>query len=159
MKLIAHRGCTRGPSDKENHPDFIQGALNLGFDVEVDLWWDRKKGTFFLGHDEPQYELFNYGTYEEDDWFQNHKIWWHCKNIESLFLLVNVYKAINFFYQDKDDATLTNKNIIWGTHPAVDILVEPKCSKFKMSTGTDFGHKKYIGICSDYVEKIRESIL
>jgi len=51
FKFISHRGNLAGPMPEfENRPDYIDNALDLGFDVEVDLWsYDNK---FFLGHDE-----------------------------------------------------------------------------------------------------------
>jgi hypothetical protein len=39
MILIAHRGNLDGPNPSmENHPDYIDAAINAGFHVEVDLW-------------------------------------------------------------------------------------------------------------------------
>ena len=37
ITYIAHRGNIDGPSEMENHPDHIAKALDLGFDVEVDV--------------------------------------------------------------------------------------------------------------------------
>ena len=53
MKIIAHRGNLSGPTQTENHPDQIKKALDLGFDVEIDVWY--KENKVFLGHDFPQY--------------------------------------------------------------------------------------------------------
>ena len=40
MKLISHRGNLEGPNpERENHPDYIYGALQAGYDVEIDVWW------------------------------------------------------------------------------------------------------------------------
>ena len=39
MKIISHRGNLAGAdSGLENSPPYILTALNVGFDVEVDLW-------------------------------------------------------------------------------------------------------------------------
>jgi hypothetical protein len=39
MKIISHRGNLNGSStDIENHPTYIQAAINAGYDVEVDAW-------------------------------------------------------------------------------------------------------------------------
>ena len=35
----------------ENNPEYIQNALDLGYDVEVDVW-GTKYGAWYLGHDE-----------------------------------------------------------------------------------------------------------
>ena len=55
MILISHRGNIMGPNpEQENHPDYIREALNIGYDVEIDVWYTDK---FMLGHDKPQYEF------------------------------------------------------------------------------------------------------
>ena len=53
MILISHRGNLDGPSNSENHPDQIKKVLGLGYDCEIDLWYEF--GKFFLGHDIPEY--------------------------------------------------------------------------------------------------------
>ena len=46
MILISHRGNTNGVNhEKENSISYIEDALNLGFDVEVDVWY--KDGDFY----------------------------------------------------------------------------------------------------------------
>ena len=56
MKYIAHRGNLNGPNRLlENKPDYLNVALSLGYDVEVDVWFI--DGKFFLGHDRPDYEI------------------------------------------------------------------------------------------------------
>jgi hypothetical protein len=56
MILISHRGNISGPNpEQENHPDYIWAAIQAGYDVEVDVWFEN--GKFMLGHDEPQYEF------------------------------------------------------------------------------------------------------
>ena len=50
MRLISHRGNINGRiRELENLPDYIDAAINLGYDVEVDLWLEGEK--FYLGHD------------------------------------------------------------------------------------------------------------
>ena len=56
MILISHRGNINGKNtEKENHPDYIDEAITLGSDVEIDLW--SIEGVLLLGHDEPQYGI------------------------------------------------------------------------------------------------------
>ena len=56
MKLIAHRGNLDGSDpDKENYPSYIQRALKLGYDAEIDVWHIDDK--WYLGHDDPRYEI------------------------------------------------------------------------------------------------------
>ena len=71
MILISHRGNINGPrKELENKPQYIENALKLGYDVEIDVWSiDR---VFYLGHDKPQYEVSR--------WFlHNEKLWCHAK--------------------------------------------------------------------------------
>ena len=73
MKVISHRGNLNGPSpSSENKISSIEKCLNLGFDVEVDLWF--LSGNFYLGHDKPEYQI-------NDSYFINEKIWFHLKNL------------------------------------------------------------------------------
>jgi hypothetical protein len=50
MILISHRGNINGKIvEKENHPDYIDEAINLDYDVEIDIWMI--EGILMLGHD------------------------------------------------------------------------------------------------------------
>lgn len=109
IKIICHRGNIDGPDHlKENDPSFIQSALDLGFDVEVDVWLMDEK--YYLGHDEPQYETSLLWLEDRSD-----KLWIHCKNFEALksFSLNN---NLNYFWHQEDKFTLTSKGFIW-TYP------------------------------------------
>lgn len=140
--LISHRGNINSKNpEMENHPDYIQKALDLGYDVEIDVWV--KDDKFYLGHDEPKYEV-------DDNFFINNyrKLWCHAKNIESLNKLRQTHQLIYFWHQN-DDYTLTsfshvwtypNKEIIWGKSIAVLPELYP-----------DWDISKAIGICSDYI--------
>ena len=71
MHLISHRGNIDGrQAEKENSPKYIEMAINKGFEVEVDVRFEKNK--FFLGHDENQFEV-------EKNFLLN-------KKIEDLFL-------------------------------------------------------------------------
>ena len=98
MILISHRGNINGRiPDLENSPDYIDAAIKLGYDVEVDLWW--VVGRIYLGHDEPQYEV-------SDEWLGNriNKLWVHCKNAELLNWMMKktpfyfIIKRTKYFY-------------------------------------------------------------
>jgi hypothetical protein len=39
MHLISHRGNIDGISKLENQPTYIDSAIELGYDVEVDIWY------------------------------------------------------------------------------------------------------------------------
>jgi len=58
MKLISHRGNINGTNPiEENRPKYIENAISMGFDVEIDIRYDIKTSTLWLGHDEPQYMI------------------------------------------------------------------------------------------------------
>ena len=103
MKIISHRGNLTGSNpEAENHPSYIQEALAKGVHVEVDVWFER--GVWKLGHDCPQHDT-NIG-------FLSHsKLFLHAKNLEALVALLPT--DLHYFWHDKDDYTLTSKNMIW----------------------------------------------
>jgi len=133
MILIAHRGNVSGSSEYENHPDYIEEALKLGYDCEVDVW--RKDDEYWLGHDEPVYDIGK-------SFLQNNKLWCHAKNLEALDTMLN--DNIHCFWHEEDNFTLTSKRYIW-TYPS-----KPVCSK---SVVVDLSNTTEVegcyGICSD----------
>jgi hypothetical protein len=140
MILISHRGNINGRfEDWENKPEYIDDALSLGYDVEIDLWFI--DGKTYLGHDEPQYEI-------DDDWLGERidKIWVHCKNIESLNWIRTT--NLHYFWHETDTVTLTSKNYIWaypGKQPINgSIAVMPELENDNVLLCT--------GICSDYIQ-------
>ena len=146
MKLIAHRGNINGPNPKvENHPDYIQNALNKGYDVEVDIWYIKKNSQLFFGHDEPKYPIEL-----TENLINNDKIWWHTKNLEALEYCINIGPNIipNFFWHQEDDFTITSNGYIW-TYPNKHLTKHSICVLPEI-----FNQKvpKYVaGICSDYI--------
>lgn len=84
----------------------IEKCIDLGFDVEIDIWHDGKQ--FLLGHDEPLYkvsvaQLFNWQNY----------IWLHCKNLEAMEELGHYKGEFNYFWHESDSYTLTSHGYIW----------------------------------------------
>jgi len=149
MLLISHRGNIDGPNNLENSPDYIRKAIELGFNVEVDLQY--LAGEWWLGHDNPQYKIQS--PYTE---FNNDKIWWHCKNFAALEILQN--SGLNYFWHQEDDHTLTSKGFIW-TYPGKEIgkrniVVMPENT---LSLSQIYKLNCY-GICSDYVLNIKNNL-
>ena len=82
MFFISHRGNINGINTKyENHPNFIMSALKMGYHVEVDV--RIKNNKFFLGHDEPIYDV-------NSKFLANRKIWCHAKSSDALFALKKI---------------------------------------------------------------------
>ena len=105
MKIISHRGNLIGRiPEKENHPNYIEAAISSGYDVEIDLWF--KNDKFYLGHDNPQYEINIFWIQERVD-----KLWVHAKNFEVIQKLLNT--EINWFWHENDKLTMTSKGFLW----------------------------------------------
>lgn len=137
MIFISHRGNLYGKNkNEENHPDYIKHALSRGYDVEIDIWY--KNGSFFLGHDEPNYKI-------KKSFLNNSKFWCHAKNAEAFYELSKIKS--HYFWHQKDDYTLTSKGFMW---------VYPKKKYFKnsivvLTKKTDQLPKNCYGVCSDFV--------
>tara|TARA_R110001592_G_scaffold132672_1_gene347409 strand:+ start:344 stop:781 length:438 start_codon:yes stop_codon:yes gene_type:complete len=145
MKYISHRGNINGKDLMlENSPKYIDRALKLGYDVEIDI--RVIEGTYHLGHDNPTYGITQNWLNERAD-----KIWIHCKNIEAVewFTMIG---GFNYFWHEEDKMTLTSKNYIWA-YPGIDIkgsiTVLPELHNYE-------NIKNRIGICSDYIEEYRK---
>ena len=141
MLLISHRGNIKGVNPKlENSPSYITNALNEGFDVEVDVFYENSK--IYLGHDAPQYEV-------DENFIKNKKIWCHAKTIEAMFFLSKI-NCIYYWHQN-DDITLTSNGYFWTfpgkqlTSNSIAVLPE-RFENFVLN-------KNVAGICSDFITK------
>jgi len=140
MRLISHRGNINGPNpERENHIDYIQEALDKGYDVEIDVWIS---GTsIYLGHDSPEIKIHLPWIIERSD-----KLWIHCKNISAMVYLKE-YEELNVFWHETDKITLTSKSFIWafpGMQPInKSIAVLPEMYNESVD--------KCWGVCSDYI--------
>lgn len=144
MIYISHRGNLCGKnSEFENNPVRIDECINLGFDVEIDLRYEKDK--LFLGHDFSQYEI----TY---DWIlkRNAKLWIHCKDHSSINFLYDKFDNCNFFWHQNDDYTMTSLGFLWA-YPGK----EPQGNKCIMVLPELFFNsihdKNCLGICTDNV--------
>jgi hypothetical protein len=147
MILISHRGNINGPiPEAENRPDYILDTLKMGYDVEIDVWFEN--GKFMLGHDKPQYEF----PFELLD--KNYpKLWVHCKNMDALSVLNNLDPSgnkVNYFMHESDLGVLTSKGYIWSTNLFNrGILVMPELFDKQPIEST-------LGICSDYIQNYKK---
>ena len=144
MKLISHRGNLTGPNTRsENNPQYIQNALDLGFEVEVDV---RTKGDLiFLGHDYYEYPVDFYWILARAD-----KLWIHCKNLDAFSFFSSRSpedNPFNYFWHENDAVTMTSKGIPWaypGKQPILgSIAVLPEIHNDELS--------QCYGVCTDYV--------
>jgi hypothetical protein len=150
MILISHRGNINGRIEKdENNPDYIDNAIKLGYEVEIDIWFKEidKEPHLYLGHDKPQYLL-------DFDWLSQRidNLWIHCKNIEAIEFFTKHERNYNFFWHENDTLTLTSKKVIWaypGKQPIKNsIAVMPEL----FNDNLDFCK----GICSDYIQNYKK---
>jgi hypothetical protein len=157
MRLIAHRGNIDGPKPlEENRPEYIEEAIKQGFDVEIDIRYDRFDDRIYLGHDEPQYYVPMTWLVKRKD-----KLWIHCKDFKSLDIFSNIPIDFNFFWHENDKYTLTSKGYIW-TYPGQlfgnnSVIVMPEVFDLQniQDNDTIVYSKKSFAVCSDYVEKFK----
>ena len=144
--LIAHRGNTNGPDpSRENHPDYIDEAIGMGFDVEVDV--RVIDGTIWLGHDDPQYQVPSQFLHDRGS-----KLWCHAKNLAALqFLLKN---GLHVFSHDNDDYIITSKGFIWA-YPGKPVNEDTICVMPERASYTVDALLRCRGVCSDFVSQIR----
>lgn len=149
MIKISHRGNINGPLvDKENRPSYIDAAIQLGYDVEIDLRYINNE--FWLGHDKPDYKVdLNWLELRKD------KLWIHCKDKDSASVLTKLTNKFKFFCHTQDDYVLTSTNHLW-VHDLLNTIDET--SIIPLMTLDDV--ENYLGgkpfaICSDYVSKIK----
>ena len=145
MKIISHRGNISGPDPKnENLPSYINKALEQGFDAEVDL---RKiKDKFFLGHDNPDYQV-------SLDWLNERKknLWIHTKNFNAFEALLELNNNFSFFYYTFEPLVLVSNGKIWCHQP--EKIVNPKnCVVPFLDKSSVFRNKEFnwYGVCTDY---------
>jgi hypothetical protein len=142
MILISHRGNIDGKyPEQENNPKYIDEAIQLGYDVEIDIWY--VDGKLLLGHDNPQYEV-------DFQWFRDRisKLWVHCKNIESLVYFKDCGYNINYFWHQEDDIALTSLGYIWA-YPGRSTI------KSRIAVLPELHNEDVtdcFGVCSDYIK-------
>jgi hypothetical protein len=140
MILISHRGNIDGKLiERENHPSYIDEAIALEYDVEIDVWMI--DGLLLLGHDEPQYGVSQHWLNERYE-----HLWVHCKNVEAMEWF-NQIGGFNYFWHEEDTITLTSKKYMWvyvGKQPIKgSIAVMPELNNEDVS--------QCVGICSDFI--------
>ena len=138
MIFIAHRGNINGRNPKkENRADYLFEALNKGYDIEIDCWFEDKQ--WWLGHDEPKYKT---GT----TIFKT--AWCHAKNKEALAEFSKM-KHINYFWHDEDSYTITSKGYTI-CHVGEPVLPGSICVMPEEKMIGDI--RQCSGVCSDIIK-------
>jgi hypothetical protein len=166
--VIAHRGNQEGPCPQwENHPEYIQTALNAGFHVEVDVRLSRYSADHcMLGHGptDKKYEV-------PIKWLEDSRLWCHAKDVKTFATLLRNDQINCFFIQD-DACTVTSKGFLWQSPPSTErlaacdwlsrapefnaICVMPESMDWDMSYPVSYHN--CLGICTDYPIMFRKEI-
>lgn len=148
MRFIAHRAnIEKKVPGEENSPDKILHCINLGYDVEIDVW--DIEGNLYLGHDEPQYSI-------KPEFLLDGSLWCHAKNPEALLRLRQI--GAHCFWHQNDDYTITSRGLVW-VYPDKPLLINsvavmPEICKYNLSD-----LKMCYGICSDQISLYRSKFL
>ncbi len=145
MIYISHRGNIDGVDPtRENRLDYIEDAIGMGFDCEIDL--RIKNGEPHLGHDTPDYRV-------TAEWLKENKnrLWIHVKEYAALVWLMEHCPHCTFFCHESDKFTLVSNGWVWShdlTNPMTEKCVIPLLSKESVISyeQTGFG-----AVCSDYL--------
>lgn len=159
MKIISHRGNLEGTDPStENTIQQIYKCIDLGFDVEVDVWVIDDQ--ICLSHDNPTYMENKHIVELKDIYELSDKLWIHCKNKEALEYFSS--KSFHYFWHETDRYTLTNRGIGWvlvGQFPySKSVIVLPESiSLYNPPYGYEYIKNSY-GICTDYPLKYQQKI-
>ena len=151
MIFISHRGNVNEINiHLENTQNYIDKAIELGYEVEIDLW--KIDEDLFLGHDRPE-RLVKLDWLEE----RKQKLWIHTKNrnaFESFTLLNSNFK---FFWHTLEPYVFTSNGVIWA-HDYKNIQNEHLCIVPLLSLEEVNGAKirNWYGVCTDYPDQCRE---
>jgi len=142
MILISHRGNINGVNlERENNQSYIQEAIDLGYDVEIDVWYEHNQ--FYLGHDKPQYQV-------DLNWLLERKnnLWIHCKNFDALSELLNA--NLRVFYHLQEEYTIISDKHIWAhnLNEVDEKCIIPLINKSDIEKWTPIS---VYGVCSDYI--------
>lgn len=146
MKFISHRGNIRGrEKETENLPRRVEECLEMGFEVEVDVWC--VNGDFFLGHDKPEH-------YVPINFLRREGLWCHAKNSEAFTSLVRD-PNVHCFWHQEDDYTITSRGIVW-VYPGKSLTESAICVMPELANYSIDEMLRCQGLCSDNVIKYSE---
>lgn len=144
QRWILHRGLFGGPDRHlENREDHLFRQLELGWDIECDVWYI--DGKWWLGHDGPEYSISN-----SEALLRHPRVWAHCKNLDALRECVHG-AGYNYFSHDVDNAVLTSTGHIWAypgniVSSRYAVCVMPERNGFMLNNFLEVG-----AVCSDYL--------
>lgn len=146
MKLISHRGNIRGLNpNRENAPSYIDSAIGLNYEVEIDLRLIQNE--LWLGHDGPEYKV-------ELTWLSKRKdfLWIHCKNPEAATFLAKQTDSFQYFCHTHDPFVLTSTGHLWIHDLNLELDRNTIIPLLDKSDIDKYSGKRVYGICTDFVE-------
>jgi len=155
MKIISHRGNLEGAEPLvENSPAQIEKVIAQGYDVEIDVWFDRGNNSWWLGHDYPKYSI-------DFEFLDKHRdsLWCHCKDVVTFRKLI-FQSGNNAFMHDKDLVARTERGYLWtynnGELVEISIAVMPEhaCNNWSIDA-----IRNSAGVCTDYPVHYSELLL
>jgi hypothetical protein len=149
MILISHRGNINGKiPEYENNPDYVDSAINLGYDVEIDI--RMINGELFLGHDTPDTKI-------SLNWLEDKSkhLWIHTKNFEAMDFLIDFEWAKIFYHQQEAHTIINNTNLIWS-HNLIEANTKSIIPLLSLNDISKWEKKEVYGICSDYIKNFKE---
>ena len=146
MLLISHRGNVNGIcAETENRPDYIQKALDAGYDCEIDVW--KNSDGYWLGHDSPTFKI-DVGWLIKRKW----NLWVHCKNVNAIEDMSRHY--LNYFWHENDKYTMTSKGWVWA-YPDSKTSTKYNKTITVLPEWNDTDISEFAGVCSDYIERYK----
>lgn len=146
MIYISHRGNIAGPIiSRENSPDYIDEAISLGYDVEIDL--RMKDNKPHLGHDHADHQI-------DFDWLNARKesLWIHVKEYEALKWIRKFSPSSTYFCHESDRFTLTSNGYVWShdlLNDMSDFCIVPLLDLKSIETYDR--QANFFAVCTDYV--------
>lgn len=145
MILISHRGNLSGlEPGRENTTEFIQEAIDKGYDVEIDV--RLLDNGLYLGHDDPDYPV-------ELSWLAARRdfLWIHAKNFPALDFFMGHGLRV-FYHQLEKHTVIGNTQFVWShdLSEASERSIVPMLSLQDVLDNE--GNDGFHGVCSDYIE-------
>jgi hypothetical protein len=144
MIIISHRGNIVGlnPS-KENRPSYIDCAIGLGYQVEIDVRVINNE--IWLGHDEAQYQI-------DYNWLHKRKndLWLHCKNIEAVDYFTQFKTHIKYFCHFSDSYVLTSCGKLWVHDLSLSLGDNTIIPLLSAQDIEEYDGRKVYAVCTDY---------
>lgn len=153
-RFISHRGNLENKiTSDENRPDVLDRRIRQGYQVELDVWV--RDTSYWLGHDEPQYEV-------SFDWLMKDlgKKYIHCKDGPTFeHMLIRSGREgynPNLFYHTNEDYALTTRRYVI-THPCETLLegsinMMPEMASIKRNEERE----KAYAVCSDAIRNWKD---